>query len=88
MTRLEPRTLFIAAEVDHLYQEATMPLEEVVAKYGRGEDEQGDDDEATSEVKGESSAPKTLKNPLIAELSKSKKPISPFLRAKTLSRVP
>ena len=65
-----------------------MPLEEVVAKYGRGEDEQGDDDEATSEVKGESSAPKTLKNPLIAELSKSKKPISPFLRAKTLSRVP
>jgi hypothetical protein len=27
-----------SAEVDHLYQEATMPLEEVVAKYGRAEE--------------------------------------------------
>ena len=27
-----------SAEVDHLYQEATMPLEEVVAKYGRVEE--------------------------------------------------
>jgi hypothetical protein len=33
--------------VDHLYQEATMPIEEVVAKYGRTDDdgEEGGDNE-------------------------------------------
>ena len=77
-----------------------MPLEEVVAKYGRSEDETGHDDDEdendddedgndASAEKGESSAPKKLLvNPVVAELSKKgAKPISPFLRAKTVSRV-
>ena len=78
-----------------MYQEATMPIEEIVAKYGRGEEEvdaNGDiadsngDIEATKDA--ESSSKKALTHPAVAELSKKgRKPISPYLRAKTVSRV-
>lgn len=61
-------------EVDHLYKEATMSIEEVMAKYAED---------------GQARARPTLKNRaidgLVAGSSKSQKPISPFLRAKTVS---
>ena len=74
-----------------------MPIEEVVAKYGRAEED--DEADTNGEVpkkpkEGESSAAalpkKLLAHPVIAELMKksSKKPISPYLRGKTVSRLP
>merc|ERR1711997_815054 len=70
-------------DVDNLYQEATMPLEEVIAKYEASEDgENVTETEPPEENNG--SKPKVLKNPLIANLAGSSgaKEVSPFLRAK------
>ena len=68
-------------EVNHLYQEATMPLQDVISKYENAEDEE--------------KAKLVLKNPALAKLgegssgsgaggsgSGSSKTISPFLRGK------
>lgn len=72
-------------EMDNLYQEATMPIEEVIAKYEANES--GPDSISSTESPGEISEPniKVLKNPNLAALSSSSgsKGISPFLRAKT-----
>lgn len=73
-----------------------MPIEEVVAKYGRAEDDEADTngDVPKKPKDGESSAAalpkKLLAHPVIAELMKksSRKPISPYLRGKTVSRLP
>lgn len=67
-------------EVDHLCKEASMPIEQVIAKYN-GE-MNGDD---SSETSGEPCKP--LSNPLLAGLrgADKNKPISPFLRAKSTS---
>ena len=65
-------------EVNHLYQEATMPIEDVISKYENAEEEE--------------KAQLVLKNPVLAKLgegssgSGSKKPISPFLRGKKESK--
>ena len=77
-------------EVGNLYEEATMPLEEVIAKYEAKENsaevqhtvetekEVGAEGDGTSSTKF-----KTLKNPALSALAAgSSKPISPFLRAK------
>ena len=66
-----------------------MPIEEVVAKYGRSEDEVDSNGDVPKEKDGESSAPKKLlTHPAVAELTKKgRKPISPFLRAKPVSRL-
>jgi len=72
-------------EVDNLYQEATMPIEDVIAKYEASEDENN----AASQPSEESndSNPKVLKNPLVSNLagSSGSKGVSPFLRAKAPS---
>ena len=67
-----------------------MPIEEVVARYGRTEEEAEDKSEDDKAVKDSaSSAPKAmLINPAVAELSKKgRKPTSPFLRAKSVSKI-
>jgi len=68
-------------EVDNLYQEATMPIEDVIAKYEANEDE--NETSASSEENSETK-PKVLKNPHVANLagSSGSKGVSPFLRAK------
>ena len=65
-------------EVDNLYKEATMPIEEVISKNYDEEDEGGNND--LDGLK--------KKNPQMAALigESSKKPISPFLRAKSESK--
>jgi len=73
-------------EMDNLYQEATMPIEDVIAKYEANES--GPDTIPSTESPfGEMSDPniKVLKNPHVAGLASSSesKGISPFLRAKT-----
>lgn len=57
-------------EVNDLFQEATMPIEEVIAKYGADQ----------TEVSGEPQ--KKPVHSALGNLMKDKKPISPFLRAK------
>ena len=66
-------------EVNNLYEEATMPIEDVMSKYGNGEEA------AAAEDGEEGSKLKPPVNPRLAKLgegSSGSKPISPFLRAK------
>ena len=60
-----------------------MPIEEVIAKYEASEDGENVTETESSE-ENNSSKPKVLKNPLIANLagSSASKEVSPFLRAK------
>ena len=79
--------------MDNLYQEATMPIEDVIAKYEANES--GPDSiSSTESPSGEIRDPNIkfemnhmLKNPHVAALASSSEPkgISPFLRAKTAS---
>ena len=70
-------------EVDNLYQEATMPIEEVIAKYEANEMtdnlQANESPEEPNVVK-----PAILKNPHMLSLAGSSEPkgVSPFLRAK------
>lgn len=75
-------------EVDNLYQEATMPIEEVIAKYEANEIVDADIQNKESPSKDSTDAkPIVLKNPLIATLASSSgsKGVSPYLRAKATS---
>lgn len=75
-------------EVDNLYQEATMPIEEVIAKYEANEIENtGNQNNESPSNDTSESKPKVLKNPLLTTLASSSgsKGVSPFLRAKTTS---
>ena len=67
-----------------MYQEATMPIEDVIAKYESNEDES---ENCASSEENSNSKPKILKNPLVANLagSSGSKGVSPFLRAKAPS---
>ena len=73
-------------EMDNLYQEATMPIEEVIAKYEANESE-GENVQNTESPSEEITAttPKILKNPQLTALASSSgtKTVSPFLRAKS-----
>jgi len=64
-------------EINHLCQEASMPIEQVIAKYGGSPQSNG-----APASTGEPSKP--LANPALAGLrsGESSKPISPFLRGK------
>ena len=67
-------------EVSELFEEANMSIEDIVAKYTTspsGKSPKTVSDEPT----GEGSAKPV--NPAIASMRKEKKPVSPFLRAKT-----
>lgn len=76
-------------EIDNLCQEATMPIEDVIAKYEKDEEEQKTKEEGSGDDSGSS----TMINKVLGRLKSSgasgsgtKNP-SPFLRAKNSSKI-
>jgi len=73
-------------ELGHLCEEASMPIQQVIDKLQNVE---ANGHTCSEESNGEPSKPLALKNPALAGLrdGDNKKPISPFLRAKSTSVV-